>query len=173
MAMRREAPEPWVSAMIQAGATDPRNKNRPSMRALAERAGVDTATVTGLVFGDRETELQVIEQVATALGVDVALVTEWAGRSRSVTEPYAPPKEADLLNRRQRKALDELIRAFTEPEVLSERQADATVPKKKTADDPRLSGQTPKARRRMTPLEGSFEDTHGLAARFDMDRRDE
>lgn len=171
MVMKREAPEPWASAMIQAGATDPRNKNRPSMRALAERAGADTSTVTALIFGDRVTELQVIEQVAVALDVDVRLVTEWAGRSRNVTEPYIPPKGADLLNRRQRRAMDELIRSFTEPEVLDKDKTDAPLNEKKTADDARVSRETVKPRRNPAAGDRGRLDRGGwgLAAREDLE----
>lgn len=171
MVMKREAPEPWASAMIQAGATDPRNKTRPSMRALAEMAGTDTSTVTALIFGDRTTELHVIEQVAASLGLDVNLVTEWAGRSRTVTEPYIPPKSADLMSRRQRRAMDELIRSFTEPEVLDKGKTDDPPQQKKTANDARVSRQTGKPRRNPAAGDRGRPDRGGwdLAARADLD----
>lgn len=114
--MRREAPEPWATAMRKAGAVDPRNDN-PSMSALAKMADLHTSTVASLIFRERETEPAVIERVASALGIDVREVSTWAGVARSVSDPYVAPPEANLLTARQRKALTEMIRAFAETNI--------------------------------------------------------
>jgi len=111
----REAPEPWASWMIEAGTVDPRGKTpRPSMRELAERAGVTVTTITSMVFGDRHTEPGTIDRVAAALHVDVRLVSQMVGRARSVREPYVMPDEVHLLSTRERAAITLLIRAIAE-----------------------------------------------------------
>lgn len=84
------------------------------MSQLAKAAGLHTSTVTSLIFQDRETEPHVVERVAKALGVDVQIVSEWAGIHRPMSAPYVPPPEANLLSARQRKAITELIRSFTQ-----------------------------------------------------------
>lgn len=111
--VRREAPEPWATAMIKAGATDPRNAQRPSMSRLGEMAGgIGPSTITGMIYGERRTDVETIRRVADALRVKPELVSEWAGRARAVRKPYEPPDEADLLTDQQRKALNLLIRSI-------------------------------------------------------------
>ena len=110
--MTRETPEPWATALKRAGLTDPRN-GQPSMRALAEEVGVHTSTISDMMHGRRKSNVTTIERVAKALGVEATTVSKWAGAPRATILPYTPPAEANLLDTRQRKALDELIRAMT------------------------------------------------------------
>lgn len=112
--MRREAPEPWASAMKAAGAVDPRN-GAPSMNTLAKMSNTHTSTITAMIFSDKNTEQPVVDRVAEALGVDVRIVSQWAGRTRTVRDPYVPPVEADMLTARQRRAVSELIKSMAEP----------------------------------------------------------
>lgn len=84
------------------------------MSQLAKAAGLHTTTVASLIFQDRETEPHVVERVAEALNLDVQIVSEWAGIHRPISAPYVPPPEANLLSARQRKAITELIRSFTQ-----------------------------------------------------------
>lgn len=100
--------------MQAAGAVDPRN-GTPSMNALAKMSKTHTSTITAMVFSDKNTEHAVVDRVAKALGVDVRTVSQWAGRVRTVRDPYVPPIEADMLTVRQRRAVSELIKSMAEP----------------------------------------------------------
>ena len=117
-----DIPEVWAKAMIRAGFTDPRyTEPVPSLRAMAEKAGLHTTTVSRMVRGAGVAKVENVAAVAGALGVDVTTVSGWVSQEREESEPYVFPAEVDLLTRREREALTELIRAITE----SRRQADA------------------------------------------------
>lgn len=132
--VNREAPEPWASALIDAGLVDPRGKTpRASMSALARATGAHTSTITEMVFGGRRTDDAVIELTARALGRDVREVARWAGRTRTVREPYEVPDEVHRLTRRQQAALTELIRAIAEERDGDDRDA---APTSTTGDSP-------------------------------------
>ncbi|HEX8079518.1 MAG TPA: hypothetical protein VF557_04875 [Jatrophihabitans sp.] len=49
---------------------------------------------------------------SAVLGVSLAKLRRAASLPADVTEPYQPPAEADRLSRRQRRAVDEVIRAM-------------------------------------------------------------
>ncbi len=49
---------------------------------------------------------------STVLGISLGKLRRAASLPADVTEPYQPPAEADRLNRRQRRAVDEVIRAM-------------------------------------------------------------
>lgn len=110
--MRREAPEPWASAMVASGAVSP--SGRPSMTRLAEKAGIAVESVRKLVYGMGTPRPSTVAEVAKALRVDVRLASEWAGQARSVREPFTLPPEADLLNARERRAITELVQAVVQ-----------------------------------------------------------
>lgn len=101
--------DPWASAMVRAGMTDPRNAQRPSWNALSRAADVHTSTLTAMVHGTRETGQDVIDRVATALNLDARVVADWVGRERAERAPYAPPSDANLLDREEREAVNRLI----------------------------------------------------------------
>ena len=108
--VRRDTPEPWASAMVNANATNP--QGGPSITRLAGMAELAVETVRQVVYGARTGSPGTIAAMAKALRLDVRLVSEWAGQARSVVGQYRPPPEADLLTHRQRKAVDELIRSI-------------------------------------------------------------
>ena len=49
---------------------------------------------------------------SAVLGISLSKLRRAASLPADVTEPYQPPAEADRLNRRQRRAVDEVIRAM-------------------------------------------------------------
>jgi transcriptional regulator with XRE-family HTH domain len=49
---------------------------------------------------------------STVLGIPLGKLRRAASLPADVTEPYQPPAEADRLSRRQRRAVDEVIRAM-------------------------------------------------------------
>lgn len=104
-------PETWDEALISADLVDPRN-GKPSLNQLAIRADLPASTVTAIAAGRRKPKAPTIQKIADALGIDVRVVSEWVGQERTERAPYAPPAEADLLTDRQRRAVDEIIRAI-------------------------------------------------------------
>src|SRR5690625_5188031 len=121
-----QIPEPWASALVRAGFTDPRySDDRPSLGALAEAAGVHTTTVSRMVHGRGKPKHENVEAVAAALRVDVVKVSEWARQARTEAEPYRMPAEVNLLTRREQAAITELIRAMAEARREGEGSGDA------------------------------------------------
>jgi transcriptional regulator with XRE-family HTH domain len=53
-----------------------------------------------------------LQAFAAVLAVSLAKLRRAASLPSDVTEPYRPPAEADRLSRRQRRAVDEVIRAM-------------------------------------------------------------
>lgn len=100
---RREIPEPWATYMQRKGLT--------SVRRLAEVAGVSAPAVSRLLHGEGRQEDDTIVRIADALGLDLSTVYELAGTPQPEAARYIPPAESHRLTNRQRKAIDELIRA--------------------------------------------------------------
>lgn len=107
-----DIPEPWATAMVDRGFTDRRTKvPRPSARALADAAGVHATTVLAMI-GGAASDPRSVQAVADALGQRPETVSGWIDPARIVRDPWVPPDEVHLLDRRQRDALTELIRAM-------------------------------------------------------------
>ena len=108
----------WDAALIAAGFTDRRSaKGGASWTALAQAVGVHTSTLTAMRDGTRDTDGATIEKVADALRMDVREVTRWVGKSRSESEPYTPPKAANLLDKHEREAVDRIIELLAKSKV--------------------------------------------------------
>lgn len=107
-----EPQEPWASAMIAVGATDPRRDSVASWNRLGELAGVHTSTITGFISGTRTPSAATVQKIARALHLPPETVSGWIDGDRIVSDRYIPPVEASLLNDRQRKAVNELIRSI-------------------------------------------------------------
>ena len=106
----QEVPEPWASRMVECGFTDPRYlDDRPSMTRLGERIGIHTTTISSAIHGRRRASAATVSALVEALGPDVA---GWLGAGQAAA--WTPPAEAALLTDRQRKAVEELIRAMAE-----------------------------------------------------------
>lgn len=115
---RKAAPEPWASAMIQAGLV---TRGEPSIRALAERARQFTGTSTpspeavrGWIHGERVGHISgtVAEAMAAALDVSTAKVMAWVESPHGHYGRWTPPMASSRLTPAQRRALDELVRLF-------------------------------------------------------------
>lgn len=110
--MTSELPAHWARAMERANIGDPR-LGRPSMRALAEKAGESPETVRRLIKGVGTPTPTTVASVAEALGLSPVTVSKWVGQSRSSRRGWEPPEEALLLTDAEGKALTALIRAMT------------------------------------------------------------
>ena len=101
----------WDDALVAAGLVDPRNGN-PSRNQLARRVGMSAGALNAVMDNRSTPRAATIQKIADALGLDVRIVSDWVGQKRTERGPYTPPAEADLLTDRQRKAVDEIIRAI-------------------------------------------------------------
>lgn len=113
--MKREAVEPWASAMVAVGLVDGREgvrKEQPSMRKLADKAETTTSTIVAMMYGTRDTSNEVIERVAEALGMadQVGIVMGWVARERTKIRPFEPHPDANLLTTDEQEAVNEVIR---------------------------------------------------------------
>lgn len=103
-------PERWAARLVQRGYVDRRGTSgAPSLSALADACGTSTTTISNAITGRRTTSAEVVNALVKALGPDVA---DWLGVPRP--SAWEPPAEASLLTDRQRKAVEEIIRAMTE-----------------------------------------------------------
>ena len=85
-----------------------------------------------------ESTLQALSKV---LKVPMTKLRAAAALPNEVTEPYRPPAEASRLNRRQRRAVDEVIRAMLQPTTTAAKQVTEL-------DTKRAKKAAPKAARR-------------------------
>lgn len=97
-----------------------RDKAGLSNRQIAIAAGVSAPTVDRLMKGDVDTKPANLDAIATVVGVPIAEARELAGMPPVNGGPYAAPDESRLLDKRQRAALDELIRSMVSPRSLDE-----------------------------------------------------
>lgn len=112
MSTERELPYRWAERLIARGFTDRRTDHqyaRPSLGALSDATGVHQTTLKSAITGTRKPSVETVQRLMRALGDDVA---GWLGQGRVVE--WIPPAEASLLTDRQRKAVEEIIRAMTE-----------------------------------------------------------
>lgn len=82
-----------------------------SIRQLSQKSGVSAPAISRLMHREGRQEDDTIVRVATTLGLDLDKAYGLAGVAAPEAKPYTPPAEAHRLNERQRKAIDELIRA--------------------------------------------------------------
>lgn len=124
--------ELWDSALIGKGFVDPRTGD-PSHSALAYKIGVGPSTISNMRNGSVTPKPTTVAKVADALGIRVTELSRWIGQARALPEAYMPPVQADLLDERERKAVDELIRLLAAPKVARQEavKAEAQTPASK------------------------------------------
>lgn len=111
--MSTTIPEPWGSLLEQRGIT--------SIRALSRKSGLSVETTRKAVLGLATPRLETVQALADALQVSVPQIETLLGDEYvSTARPYAPPAEADRMTRRQRVAVDEMIRLLVAGNRLGE-----------------------------------------------------
>lgn len=94
------------------------NSKRLSARAISQAAReqgftLNHDTAARYLRGEHgKPDEATLKAFSTVLGISLAKLRRAAALPADVTEPYHPPAEADRLNRRQRRAVDEVIRAM-------------------------------------------------------------
>lgn len=114
----------WDAALRSRNFIDARN-GEPSLRALAAAIGVNASTISNMRTGTATPKPSTVQKVADALGLPVTEVSRWVGQARTVKNPYMPPVEADLLDARERKAVDEVIRLIAAPKIERQKRVKA------------------------------------------------
>ncbi|MGZ8178960.1 helix-turn-helix domain-containing protein [Williamsia sp. SKLECPSW1] len=110
--LKHGIPEPWASALTDAGFISP--WNTPSMNRLSEATGVHVSTISRIIKGQnpKGPTKDVITTLAAALGLETRVVGGWVDAAWANLEPYTPPTVADFMNAEQRSCVDQVIRAF-------------------------------------------------------------
>lgn len=119
---QRDVPAEWADLLTRARLV---GKRGPSMSRLSEASGVHTSTISAMMHGSRVTSSDVIDKVAEAIAGGIGpradhgavrhIVHELVGRALAEREPFQPHPDADLLDSRERKAVNELIRLLALP----------------------------------------------------------
>lgn len=87
------------------------DKHQLSNREIAKKSGVSSPTVDRMMNGTVQAKPENIDAVARVLGVPLAEVRRLTGLPADLGA-YVPTSESRLLDQRQRRALDELIRSI-------------------------------------------------------------
>jgi transcriptional regulator with XRE-family HTH domain len=102
-----------LSELLQA-----ENSKRLSARAISQAARelgftLNHDTAARYLRGEHgKPDEATLKAFSTVLNIPLVKLRRAAALPAEVTEPYRPPAEADRLNRRQRRAVDEVIRAM-------------------------------------------------------------
>ena len=97
------------------------NDNALSARAIARAANergysLNHDTAARYLRGDHgKPDEATLVALADVLRIPLARLRDAAGLPSELTEPYVPPAEASRLTRRQRLAVDEVIRSMLDP----------------------------------------------------------
>lgn len=93
-----------------------------SAAEIARRSGdrIHRATAANMLRGKHAANPSddVLEAFAEVLDIPLVKLRQLAGRPGGTAEPYVPPPEADLLDARQRRAVDEVIRSMVGAEAV-------------------------------------------------------
>lgn len=81
-------------------------------REIARKAGISSPTVDRMFNGEGRPKVGNLDAVADVLGIPRKQARKLAGLPTGADGPYEGPDESRLLDVRQRKALDELIRSI-------------------------------------------------------------
>lgn len=158
--VRREAPEPWATAMRDRGMLHGR---RPSFSQLAAAARDHTTAgtltpqaVIDIVTGKTQDPAdEIVRALASALALPVEEVARWVGRPLDVGAPYVPPNGADRLSRKQREALDHIIRVMIDREDVGIDVRSASITQLPTATPTRRAARKGKKQSTDEPGDGT------------------
>lgn len=83
-----------------------------SRREIARKTGVAPETINRIMRDEGDPDAATVDKIAHALKLDVQKAREAVDKPRGESSPYEPPAEANLLDERQRRAVDEIIRVI-------------------------------------------------------------
>jgi transcriptional regulator with XRE-family HTH domain len=104
-----------LSELLQAANTDGLSARSIARQAQALGYSLNHDTAARYLRGDHgRPDEDTLLALASVLKLPLAPLRKAAQLPSEVTEPYRPPPEASRLSRRQRRAVDEIIRAMLE-----------------------------------------------------------
>lgn len=105
-----------LSEVLTAANTGGLSARAVSRRAQEHGYSLNHDTAARYLRGDHgRPDESTLLALAHVLDVSLASLRAAAGLPSEQTDPYVPPLEANRLSRRQRRAVDEIIRAMLEP----------------------------------------------------------
>ena len=105
-----------LSELLQAANTEGLSARSIARQAQALGYSLNHDTAARYLRGDHgRPDEDTLLALASVLKLPLAPLRKAAQLPSEVTEPYRPPAEASRLSRRQRRAVDEIIRAMLEP----------------------------------------------------------
>jgi transcriptional regulator with XRE-family HTH domain len=105
-----------LSELLQAANTEGLSARSIARQAQALGYSLNHDTAARYLRGDHgRPDEDTLLALASVLKLPLAPLRKAAQLPSEVTEPYRPPPEASRLSRRQRRAVDEIIRAMLEP----------------------------------------------------------
>jgi len=105
-----------LSELLQAANTEGLSARSIARQAQALGYSLNHDTAARYLRGDHgRPDEDTLLALASVLKLPLAPLRKAAQLPSEVTEPYRPPPEASRLSRRQRRAVDEVIRAMLEP----------------------------------------------------------
>lgn len=115
-----------LSDLVSAAAAERGVSARAIARSAREHGhSLNHDTAARYVRGDHGTpDEATLVALSQVLSIPLARLRVAADLPSESTAPYVPPPEASRLTRRQRRAVDEIIRAMLEPSSRSRAQAD-------------------------------------------------
>src|SRR5690606_6078848 len=151
-----EIPEPWASALDEAGYIDGRyrTEQRPSTRSLAREVGVHVTTLTRMFSGTTDTDHSTVVEVARALKRSPVEVSAWARQARAEAQQWDPPAAVHQLTKREQDALTELIVAMVAARKDGEGVGNSAA-STRAGESPAVEGVRMRARTPSGPLPGS------------------
>lgn len=105
-----------LSELLQAANTEGLSARSIARQAQSLGYSLNHDTAARYLRGDHgRPDEDTLLALASVLKLPLAPLRKAAQLPSEVTEPYRPPPEASRLSRRQRRAVDEIIRAMLEP----------------------------------------------------------
>lgn len=128
-----------LSELLQAANTAGLSARSIAREAQALGFSLNHDTAARYLRGDHgRPDEETLLALASVLNLQLAPLRSAAQLPSEVTEPYRPPAEASRLTRRQRRAVDEIIRAMLEPHPAAPtgRPARTTRPARRGGSEP-------------------------------------
>ena len=106
-------PEPWATAMVNVGAVNP-NTGEASLNALARMAGTYASSLSRMIKGNYNDSPrpEIVAKVAIALDKAPSEIAKWIDINWKDNRPWHPPSGSELMDNRERAAVEEMIRIF-------------------------------------------------------------
>ncbi|EGD54785.1 helix-turn-helix domain-containing protein [Gordonia neofelifaecis] len=116
-------PEPWNSALVEAGFVD--SYGAASLQPLADEVSVHPSTLSRAIRGlNVRPSGAVVKSLSNALGLPMSTIAEWISAAYSeegLGAPYLAPRGSETLTQIQRNSVTSIINAFIDQNARTRR----------------------------------------------------